>query len=347
MSSVLSLRRRRPEDQEAAEGDLVADLPPIASGSHQSATHVAAKAATAGLTACLILGPVGAALGGLAFLQGSQLAPTQTAAAVDQSNERAIAEEFAQRVVLTWLTSTRDQSAALTALVPGVQGASLPERGFDVTDATVARIAQDGGLWSVTVAANVTDARSETVRRFYQVPVQVTGSAVTALTLPAPVSPPTAGVAPRTGYRTQLDPNSVVGVTVSQFLAAYLTGTGDVSRYLTPGVSLTVLAPPPYAEVQLEELLGDSDGDAVPVSGQRLRVLATAVGTVTAKQAATVTYALSLTARAGRWEITAIDPVPALAPPSTGSGAPPDTTSSSPGSDVPTQPDSPSSATTP
>jgi len=51
-----------------------------------------------------------------------------------------------------------------------------------------------------------------------------------------------------------------------------------------------------------------------PADGQRMRVLATAAAEVTDTQSANVTYALTLAARAGRWEITAIDPTPAFTP---------------------------------
>jgi hypothetical protein len=82
---------------------------------------------------------------------------------VDDSNEQAMAGEFAQRVVLTWLAATREGPEDLLALVKDAQLAFLPEQPFTATDLTVARIEDADGVWSVTVAATVTDARDETV----------------------------------------------------------------------------------------------------------------------------------------------------------------------------------------
>lgn len=327
--SPLSLRRRsRGADHDLADAvleDVLEDLPPIASAADQATANVAAKAATIGLMVCLVLGPVGAVLGGVAVAAAMKSPPAQQAAVVDDSNQRAAAGELAQRVVVAWLAATRANPGALVDLVPGASDASLPERAFKVTEVGVSGIGRAGEVWSVTVAATVTDALGVTARRFYRVPVQVTGDpvaggggasgTVTALTLPAPVSPPSTGAAPQSAYRGPLGETSAVGVTVTQFLGAYLAGTGDVSRYLTPGVTLTALTPAPYTDVSLEDLRADTnaDGDAVPGDGDQMRVLATVTATVTRQQTSACTYALSLTARAGRWEIAGIDPAPASA----------------------------------
>lgn len=227
-----------------------------------------------------------------------------------------MAGEYAQRVVLTWLTTPRAKPDPLLALVGDARVATLPELPFTAADSAVAGVTQSSGIWSVTVAVTVTDDRKITSRRFFQVPVLVAGGAVTALSLPAAVSAPIVGIPPRTGYRSQLSAGSAVGVTVTQFLAAYTAGAGDVSRYLTPGHSLAALSPAPYTAVRLTELRSDSDiaGDAVPRDQQRMRVMALASVTVTDRQVSTVAYALTLTSRAGRWEVAAIDPVPAVAP---------------------------------
>ena len=315
MSPTLSLRRRARSDDPPTGEQPDGDLPPIADAVHQSTSALAAKASTAGLLACLVLGPVGAAVGGLALVQGTGTTPTQSAPVMNQANDRAVVGEFAQRVVLTWLTSTQDSPDQLLGLVKSAQLSALSREAFTVKDPAVAGIAQSDGTWSVTVAATVTDARKNTARRFFQVPVRLNGSTVMALTLPAPVSPPQVASAPSSEYRSQLGAASASGQTVTQFLTAYLAGAGDVSRYLTPGVSMAALTPAPYTAVRLDDLRGDTeDLEAVtPKDGQRMRVLAYATASVTDKQTSSVAYALTLTARAGRWEITAIDPSPAFA----------------------------------
>ncbi len=72
--------------------------------------------------------------------------------------------------------------------------------------------------------------------------------------------------------------------------------------------------PAPYVAVEIEDVLVDRDISSVnqtdPATGTRVHLLVTATATGPDKRQITVQYALTLTARAGRWEITAIDPAP-------------------------------------
>lgn len=315
--SVLSLRRRPASVEADPDEEQVNDeRSPIATGAHQTSTHLAARAATIALLGCLALGPLGFVAGSLAFLQTGSTQSTPLAPVADLTSEQAVVGEFAQRVVLTWLTATQDSPDALLALVKDAQLSTLPRQAFVAKDVTVARIEQVDGTWSVTVATTVTDARKVTARRFFQVPVRIDAGTVSALSLPAPVSPPSVAPASTTAYREPLGSASPQGQTVAQFLAAYLTGAGDVDRYLTPGVTLAALSPAPYTSVRLDDLSADTSTEQAGAAqdGLRIRVLAAATAAVTPQQSASVTYALTLTARAGRWEITAIDPAPAYTP---------------------------------
>lgn len=322
MSPTLSLRR---SSKTALEPDVdqiedLEDLPPVADGRHQTTSALGAKAATVGLLACLALGPVGAVAGGLAFLQASQPVAAPAVAVADQSNERAVVGQFAQQVVVTWLTTTQEKPDALLALVKDAQVSGLSQTAFTVNDPTVSGITFVDGTWSVTVAATITDAHKTTARRYFQVPVLYQDGGVTALTLPAPVSPPPVTVGSTNGYRAQVDLTAPLGQTVGQFLTAYIAGSGDVSRYLTPGVELTPLTPAPYTSVRLSEIRAagsDQPPAAVPQDGTRTRILALGTAVVTDQQTANVAYALTLTARAGRWEISAIDPAPVQQQPQT------------------------------
>ena len=349
MSPTLSLRRRRVDaDVDVAEPEAQPDddLSPIADGAHQTSTHLAARLAGVGLMICLFVGPLGLAVALLALSSVSSIPPAASVTVTDRSNEQATVGEFAQYVVVTWLTSTQDHPDALLALVKDAQASTLPRSPFTVKDPSVARITQADGTWSVTVAATVTDVRQVTARRFFQVPVRLDAGAVSALTLPAAVSPPLVAPAASSDYSTQMDSTGPQGQTVTEFLGAYLTGAGDVGRYLTPGVSLTALTPAPYTSVRLDDLRGATTVPATtaPQDGQRLRVLATATAVVTDQQSSSVTYALTLTARAGRWEINAIDPAPAFTPKTpaaTASGTTPPSTergSASSGTTVPRTP---------
>lgn len=309
------LRRWRQSDDEVG-GELGEESTPFASGPQLAVSTIATKVATVGLWACLLMAPAGLVLGGAAVLQApGQTAPAE-AALVDSNDERAVAGEFAQRVVVAWLGATREDSDELSSLVTDADLLILPEDPQPVSDLEVAGIEQVDQAWSVTVAATVTGAKDVTQRRFYQVPIMVSGESVTALSLPAPVTGPVVAASPKLDYREPLSGDLVVSDTVAQFLAAYLGGEGDVARYLSPGSEIPAIEPPVFSEVTVQDLRGSTEliPGSVPDDGDTVQVLVIANGVVSKTQAATVTYALSLTARAGRWEITAIDPAPALSP---------------------------------
>lgn len=335
--------RRRPREKAVPELEPEADRPPIATAQEQVVSTLAAKAATVLLMAALVCGPVGLAVAGLAVYSSATPAPVASALVQDLSGKRAAAGEFAQRVVVAWLTTPRGQEDQLTALVQ-VPTVTLPDVPFKASEPTVSSIAQVNGVWSVTVAVTVTDQRKQPARRFFQVPVIVgAGAAVTALSLPAPVSGPTVGALPRLGYRFQVNPGGPVAQTAAQFLGAYIAGQGDVTRYVSPTTQIQPVTPAPYTAVQVTDLAGDADIDTagVPKDRARLRVLVGADASVTTKQQVSVTYTLTLLARAGRWEVQAIDPAPALVDQLSASAAP-GASSATPGSTT-----TPSSSTTP
>lgn len=316
MLSLLRAHRARVvSDHDDASSELVEDPIPIATGRHQVAAGLGAKAATVGLFTCLVFGPIGAAAGAFALLKDASPAEASISAPTDLSNERAIVGQFAQQVVVTWLTATQEDPDALLALVKDTTVAGLSKTPFVVADPTISGITFVDGVWSVTVAATVTDARDVTAYRFFQIPVSYTAGVLAALTLPTPISPAPAVRGASDGYETQVDTDSALGQTVAQFLNAYLTGSGEVSRYLTPGVAMTPLDPSPYTSIRVLEIRAagsDSAPSDDPRDGDQIRIIGLGAAAVTEEQTASVAYALTLTARAGRWEISAIDPVPAV-----------------------------------
>lgn len=319
MRSILELRRRAAE-QESVDGtdDQVDEqvMPPVSSGHAQVTSTLATKAATVVLWCALLLGPLGAGLAGWALYQPSSPPPAPVSTVAEDPDERATASEFAHRVVTAWLTASRTAPEELEALVENPTPVPLTPQAFTVEDVSTAGIVPaGGGVWSVTVAATVTDESDERHRRYLQVPVMVVGDSVTALSLPAVISAPVVARPPASTYRHQATSTSPVSLSATGFLAAYLTGSGDLSRYLTPGVEITPVNPPPFVAVDVVEVRSTTsvDNSAAPDDGQRLQVLVVASGTVAQEQTLTTSYALSLTSRAGRWEVSTIEAAPAQA----------------------------------
>lgn len=281
-------------------------------------SRLATRGATAILWSALAAGPLALVLGLLMVLAISAPAPSARAPAADRSGEQVAVEEFAQRFVVTWLQTPQGQEKQLSPYVQ-VAHLTLPEvpwRAEAPATASVARISE--GLWTVTVAVTLSARGSPAERRYFQVAVKYlpsgNGAALVAAALPAPVAAPLAAAAPELAYRYRASLADPVATSIGEFLSALLTGQGDVTRYVSPGTVVAAVSPPPYTAVTVTDVLVDRElaGGTAPASGERLAVLATARATAGPQQVVDVQYALTLLARAGRWEVKAVDPAPAV-----------------------------------
>jgi hypothetical protein len=100
---------------------------------------------------------------------------------------------------------------------------------------------------------------------------------------------------------------------------------GEVDRYLSPGTVVAPVRDSGYTAVAVDQVAADTDAadGPVPRDGRRAVVRAQVTATDAAGDQWPLTYELSLTARDGRWEITAMH---AGAPSATGQVSPTPTT---------------------
>lgn len=271
------------------------------------------RGATGVLWGALLTGPA-ALLLALSASGSASAPPPATAPVVDRAGEQAAVSEFAGRFVSVWLQAVRGQEDQLARYVRGAQ-LTLPAVAWTAgpTDTADVRRFPDG-TWMVQVGVTVT-GEPGTARRYFSVPVQLTDTGLVALTLPAPVAGPAAAdTAPRLAYRYRAAPSDPVVLSAQQFLTALLTGAGDVNRLIAPGTAITSVSPAPYTAVKVTDVAtaGELTGGEVPADGTQLRVLVTATATGQPNQQAGVQYPLSMAVRGGRWEVTALDPAPAV-----------------------------------
>lgn len=303
----------------------------------------------------IALGPL---LGALAYFS----VPTTSAAPAPKTAPSAPAAGggqgaagFASLFVAAYLSAGRGDEPKLAAYYPPasnlqLDGVSGQRRGEQLT---VVRLRQtDTPVWSVTVAARVTGAQppapstqpgaspsqSADAVRYFQVPVATApgaggATAYTALALPAEVAAPERAKTPELVYGAMrpalpTDPRTQA---VTSFLSAYLTKAGaELDRYLAPGTRLAAPSPAPYSGVAVDQFAveGETGGEpvvSVPGDGTSLRLLVTLRATGQDGVRMPLTYALTLKARAGRWEIASLDGAPALTSPTpapAASGAP-------------------------
>ncbi|MGW2940166.1 conjugal transfer protein, partial [Streptomyces sp. NPDC001156] len=219
---------------------------------------------------------------------------------------------YAQVFLSAWLRSSADDATSAQArlaqsMAPDVE---LPDPASDAQSApqsvTAVRSAQrTGGAWSVTVAAQYADGSV----RYYAVPVaaDTSGASFAVTGAPGVVAGPAHTEVPKSSYAVTV-PEGDLSLAVGEFLAAYLTGAGEVDRYLAPGVKLTALSPAPYTAVSVEQISAVEEAAAaeqVPADGTTVRVLAS----VQARNAGgrwPLAYELTLKARSGRWEVAAL-----------------------------------------
>ncbi|MFE5549680.1 conjugal transfer protein [Streptomyces sp. NPDC056534] len=252
---------------------------------------------------------------------------------------------FATLFVAAYLSAGRGDEPKLAAYYPpatGLQleGVSGQHRGEQLT---VVRLRQsEASVWSVTIAAHVIGVQTPTSSaqpggsptgpaepvRYFQVPVATASggggvTAYTALALPAEVSAPPRAKSPEMVYGAMgpalpTDPRTQA---VTSFLTAYLMrADAELDRYLAPGTQLTAPSPAPYSGIAVDQLAveGESGSEptvSVPGDGTTLRLLVAVRATGQDGVRLPLAYALTLKARAGRWEIASLDSAPAVTRP--------------------------------
>ncbi|MGW1966497.1 conjugal transfer protein [Streptomyces sp. NPDC001935] len=221
---------------------------------------------------------------------------------------------YAQLFVDAWLRSSADNASSAQArlvqsLAPGV---GLPDRIAGAQEGpasvTAVRSVQRGtGVWAVTVAAQYAGGQL----RYLVVPVaaDASGTSFAVTGAPGVVAGPARAEVSRSPYRVSVPSEGDLATAIGEFMGAYLTGSGEVDRYLAPGVRLSPISPTPYAAVTVQDVSGAEEAAAdekVPADGTKVRVLAQ----VEARDAAgrwPLSYELTLQARSGRWDVAAIE----------------------------------------
>ena len=163
--------------------------------------------------------------------------------------------------------------------------------------------------WEVQVAVNLLRQEPETGAylgvgvRVFGVEVVETSAGLVSTTLPWIVANPPAGgnVDDGWGSGAPPDPADPLADTTQRFLSALLTGNGELDRFAAPGSELRA-APATFDTVTLESWQVRDRGD-----GRRVRAW---VRAESSEVSMWLTYTLDVVERDGRWEVTAIGPVP-------------------------------------
>ncbi|MBS1699777.1 MAG: conjugal transfer protein [Actinobacteria bacterium] len=276
---------------------------------------------------------LGIACGVLALGMQLLLPPVKPAAAVSTAEGgltvvQQQAGAYATGFVGAWLSATRQQPGTLLDYIDESTTSMLSESAWVYRDLGVVSVdpVDETGVVSVVVAANIEeydmtsdDGLTFWPRRYFSVPVRIADAGLAVVALPTPVAAPLRDSANvQMPYTKTVSPNTPARATVEAFLAAYLAGSGDITRVISPGSTINAVLPAPYQELKVTDVRSDKEASETPAGGDVVHVFATADVTSASGQRLTTTYALTLTARDGRWETTTVD----LAPQERSTGAP-------------------------
>lgn len=281
----------------------------------QSWASDAGKFVVYGLAALIALGSL---CGVLAF---NRPAPTvQKASETGVSSQQQEAGAFAQAYLGAWLTATSSDHDELDQYI-GTGGSSfVGDTPTEYRDMTVASIkAAPGKLDTVVVSASlkntITDDKGKETTTWtpywYQVVVQTKDGATAPAGLPAPIAVPVNGTAPELGYSNRVS-NKEIQATVADFMNAYLTAKGDVTRYISPEATINAITPAYWTEAKIKTINSTVEvANKTPATGQKAEILVD-MSLTRDTNTKPAQYVLGLKVRDGRWEIQSLNSSPAL-----------------------------------
>lgn len=227
---------------------------------------------------------------------------------VDFTRSDQTGAAFASGYLRTWLTASAQEHKALEAYTSELQFPSpkLPAKASGAGSIDVVQMSpRNDGLYVVTLAAQV-GTNPAAAQRYFEVVLSRTGQHFAAAALPREVSAPEATSKAANGYREDVKGDALVMQTLTGFFSAYLAGDGDLQRFLTPGTAVTAVKPAPYAKVTVTAASSNTPIPTTLTDGASMDLLVRAQGNGPQSYQLSTDYELTLTARAGRWEITSM-----------------------------------------
>ena len=265
----------------------------------------------------------GAAAGCRVFLAPPRLDIAAIAQRVANQSDQVGA--FASDFVVTWLTATSAQRAALARFI------TLPDTALSLptTPAAVVTAPQvvsvihststaDADVYAATVSVTERPyASAPSTRSFYRVAVSMWNYQPRALTLPARISGPGPGADFHTAYPQALSADSPICALLRGFVSAYLTSTTGLDRYVLADSGLTPVAG--YQSATVSSLSADRPVPQNPAPGTDIHVLATVAAQTSQFATVNLVYPVTVENSGGTWMVAALDLTPQIGdePPTT------------------------------
>lgn len=224
-------------------------------------------------------------------------------------------EGYAELFIAAYLSAGEDSADALSPFMDGVDLDGVVAGSWSAVRTTSLGAQEvSPGYYAVTIAAGVVAADPESDGRpvglrYFSVGVVDTPAGWVVIGPPALIPPPPRAAAPEllVGRFDGLADAPGLEEMLPRFLAAFLTGVGELPRYTSPSSPIVAAQPPPFAEAEILR-----SGLAETPDGTEVAVVVRA--TDTDGQSQILEYALIVGQRDGRWEVSRLLPAPSLAP---------------------------------
>lgn len=225
-----------------------------------------------------------------------------------------LAGSTAASFVAAWMTSTRDDPSPIEGYLSDASIKQLEPMTYRDLMVAVVRPVNDG-LVVVDVSATVKELAADGsgvehwIPRLYEVTVNTADGAATVQALPALVATPSTTEPTTEQLKASASNTTEPGLSVQTFLSSYLTGGADLDRLVAPGSTIVAPSPAPYVAVSARDIKTNAETPEA-ADGAEIQVVATVEAAAATEQSAVLTYALTLSARDGRWEVVSINPAP-------------------------------------
>lgn len=261
------------------------------------------------VTGLLWLLVVVGAVGGLAGLLRPVPTPASGVASVTEPELSPQVAGTAEWAIRAAVPATSREEAGRVLAVP-------TDRSFDVADpmqvlsaSTIRGRLVDESYWAVTVAAHVRLGEAPTLAWFFEVGVAETADGAVVVSEPAlvPAPPAAQGRVTLAGPLRAPDLGDPAVETTASFLTALLSGDPSVGRWTAPGVELA----PAVGEGTFDRVIVERAA-VTRLGDDARRVLVTVTARTTNDTSLRLVYEVTVAARQGRWEITAISGAPTM-----------------------------------
>lgn len=225
---------------------------------------------------------------------------------------------FAELYIAAWLGAGRDNADALTPYYSTPVDLIAVEAGrLWASRTTVVEVTEaSDDYWAVTVAADVLVADEEGSYqpggiRYYTVAIIETDAGFGAAGLPAQIPPPATLDAPELAIDVLQAPTGdlePLAEALEGFFDAFLAGSGDLVRYVSPETSLAPISPPPFADTEVRAIGARPEVDDLNRYLVRVEIMATDPS----GNSQILHYTVIIAQRARRWEVSELMAAPPL-----------------------------------